>query len=323
MIRSWNHWFPRDLPGSSWVGGSGGQPAKHEIRFALPDGTTMETEIIFAAIGENSAEEVMRGWELTGVYLNEADTLDEVVLDFAIGRVGRYPAVDRSEGFAGPSWSGVWLDFNAPDTEHWIYPRFVEQRDSLGVVRILDELVAPSTGEGAESFGKRLRRLLDERYPGYRCEGYADPAGNARNDSDERSWVAVMQAVTGLPWRLAPTNAPLMRWEAVRSPLKRLVDGRPGFVLSPRCKMLRKDFNSGYRFKRVPGSAGLFADKADKNEYSHPHDGLQYLCLGLGEHHQALGHGREVRGPRQVAAITDDNPQGGWEHDERQAYADD
>lgn len=125
LIRSWLHWFPKNVF-PDFTGGSGGQPAKHALRFALGDGTTVELEMLFAAIGENGAEEFMRGFEVTGFYLNEADHLDEDVLFHARSRAGRYPAVDTSVNFTGATWYGVWLDFNAPDTEHWIYKTFIE-----------------------------------------------------------------------------------------------------------------------------------------------------------------------------------------------------
>lgn len=126
LIPSWLRWFPKDtFP--NFTGGTGGQPAKHSVRFRKPDdGTIVDMEMLFAAIGENGAEEFMRGFEVTGFYLNEADHLDEDVLFHARSRAGRYPAVDAAAGFAGASWHGVWLDFNAPDTDHWIYRMFVE-----------------------------------------------------------------------------------------------------------------------------------------------------------------------------------------------------
>ncbi len=126
LIPSWLRWFPKkEFP--DFVGGTGGQPARHTIRFTLPDGSKLEMEMLFAAIGDNLAEEFMRGFEVTGFYLNEVDHLDEEVLDHARSRAGRYPPVDTSVGFAGATWRGVWMDLNAPDTEHWFYRRFIEQ----------------------------------------------------------------------------------------------------------------------------------------------------------------------------------------------------
>lgn len=446
-IPSWHRWVPKEMPGSDWFGGSGGQPARHVIRFALPDETQVELIIEFIGLGEGSAETVMPGWEGTGAYLNEADKLSRDVLTFVKGRVGRYPAKDPAAGFGGATWRGVWMDFNAPDTDHWLYrtlvdgevdegfedprwrpaffvqpgamikqggryvvnpraenlanlpdgyydqqiagqpdwyirrmvlnqwgasrdghPVYEEYNDELhcaptdllpspdlpleigvdagltaaavigqrmpnGQLRGLDELVAPNTGWGAIKFGETLNRLLSERYPqwsragraGLRVEVRCDPAAGARSSTDEQSWLQVFAATTGLPVRPAPTNAPTMRLEAVRKPLSRLVDGQPGLLISPRCKVLRKGFNSGYRLRRVlvNGSTERFDDKPDKNEFSHVHDAFQYFALGDSGHLDVLGRrSTQSGGRRQVQAIDDDNPHGGWERfDGRQSYA--
>ncbi|WP_156520996.1 terminase family protein [Magnetospirillum moscoviense] len=128
LIKSWFDWVPQSL--GDWKGGTGGQPAQHILRFRpqSPDGTTVECEVLFLAIGENSAEEALRGLEVTGFFLDEADTLDEEVLIYAISRAGRYPKTDPANGFPGPTWSGVWMAFNAPDTDNWVYRRFVDEQ---------------------------------------------------------------------------------------------------------------------------------------------------------------------------------------------------
>lgn len=121
-IPSWHRWFPKEL--GKWTGGEGGRPGVHDMKFTLADATALELTVEFIGLGENKAEDAMRGWEGTAAYLNEADLLAEEVLTYVLGRVGRFPPV---EGAHGPSWRGVVLDCNAPDVESWIYKRFVEQ----------------------------------------------------------------------------------------------------------------------------------------------------------------------------------------------------
>jgi hypothetical protein len=115
--------------------------------------------------------------------------------------------------------------------------------------------------------------------------------------TDERSWVEVVSAVTGLRFRPAPSNALSLRLEAVRQPLTRLIDGAPGLLLSPAAKVLRRGFNSTYRFKRIwaGGQAVRYLDLPDKNEASHVHDALQYALLGAGEYLDVRG--RAARAP--------------------------
>ena len=57
---------------------------------------------------------------------------------------------------------------------------------------------------------------------------------------------------------------------------------RDGFVIDPSCSVLRKGFMGGYRYSRVQVSGTeRYREEPDKNEYSHPHDALQYLALGV------------------------------------------
>ena len=83
----------------------------------------------------------------------------------------------------------------------------------------------------------------------------------------------------------APTNNIVPRLESVREPLKRLVDGKPAFNLDKSCNVLRKGFNGGYKYKTVTYSGETkLALEPDKNQYSHPHDALQYMMMGGGEY---------------------------------------
>ena len=50
-----------------------------------------------------------------------------------------------------------------------------------------------------------------------------------------------------------------------------------------RCSSLIKGFEGGYQYKRMEVSGERYADKPDKNMFSHIHDALQYLMLGAGE----------------------------------------
>jgi hypothetical protein len=63
----------------------------------------------------------------------------------------------------------------------------------------------------------------------------------------------------------------------------KMVEGKPAFILDRRCSMLIKGFEGGYAYKRMEVSGERYADKPDKNMFSHIHDALQYLMLGAGE----------------------------------------
>jgi hypothetical protein len=185
------------------------------------------------------------------------------------------------------------------------------QRTPSGQWRIIDELMGEA-GTGPTRFGQMLARLLAERYPGIplgEIEGIADPSAAYGVDkvAGERTWIEIVAAQTAIRVRPAPTNAKIPRWEAVRLPLTRLIDGQPGLILSPRCKALRAGFNAEYRFRRKHTADEQYDEEAEKNDSSHPHDALQYVCLAGGENveiRRRVGEERRRAGSRPTQLST-------------------
>jgi hypothetical protein len=382
-IPTWLHWFPPTL--GRWTANV---PPTHELSLDLPDKTRLELRVRFVAIGEHRVEDVLRGFEETHFYLTEADLLPKSVLDYCTGRAGRYPAM--ADG--GPSWYGVSLDCNAPDTDSWIYDLFVENlppgwaffrqpsglspqaenranlvpgyyanqcagkdewyvrrmvrnefgysregkpvygqyNDALHVAgdrltpvrglplklgadagrtpalvvtqtmpdgqrRYLDELVCHDMG--AESFAREINRLLArDEYRDMEIAAWCDPSAHFKGDHDELTWSQIIGVKTKIRWRPAPGgNGMEARLEAMRHNLTRLIDGKPGLLLSPTCKVLRKGFNSGYRYRRMHVSGERYADEPEKNQFSHVHDAAQYVELGDGALDQVMGRDRKER----------------------------
>ena len=63
-----------------------------------------------------------------------------------------------------------------------------------------------------------------------------------------------------------------------------MIDGKPGLLISPKCRITRKGMAGGYAYKRLQVSGDeRFHDKPDKNKYSHPCEAAQYMMLGAGE----------------------------------------
>lgn len=120
------------------------------------------------------------------------------------------------------------------------------------------------------------------RFEGFKFEDWGDPAGQQRNamvmDRDEKTCFDIL-AGKGIKIQAAEQNL-TARLESVRKPLNTLRNGKPQLVLHPRCALLRKGFMGRYQFKRVKiaGAAERFHDVPDKNEFSHPHDALQYVA---------------------------------------------
>ena len=157
----------------------------------------------------------------------------------------------------------------------------IGQLTPRGTVNILDEIVSEDMGIKQFAEGLLLP-LLKTKYRDCSWNIFGDPAGVKRSDTDERT---VFDELRGLGLYARPTssNSPQARWEAVRYWLNRMTDGKPAFQLNPECKMLRKGFNGGYRFKRLAVSGERYADKADKNMYSHVADACQYMFQGISE----------------------------------------
>ena len=164
----------------------------------------------------------------------------------------------------------------------------IGQVSAKGRLVIVDELFAKDIG--INQFARDvLKPHLSVHYPKYKFACVGDPAGIGRSQNDEKT--AFMElAEAGFACVPASTNAFVGRRESVAKYLTRLVDGKAAFALSPKCDMLRRGFMGRYGYKRlqVVGEE-RYRDVADKNDFSHPHDALQYLCL----YTQTMGDGSE------------------------------
>lgn len=381
-LQSWFTRFPRNVGEFT---GAEGAPAVHKIDFALPDYSIVQFHVDFVALGDQSVEDVLRGYEPTAFYLNELDLLAADVLKYASGRAGRYPPMEEG----GPTWRGIIADCNAPVIDSWLYDKIFlatpEERAAAGIAlfrqpggldagaenlanldggrayydrqvalnrddpgyvkrmvhnlpgfnrngqpiyaefndllhvgevdavpalplivgldaggspagaitqrmpsgqwRILDELVT-APGTGPTRFGNLLAQRLAERFPNWSAvRGVCDPSAlyGADRTQGDKDWSEIVAAQAGIRIDPAPTNKPTARWEAVRVPLTRLIDGRPGVVLHPRCRVLRAGFNAGYRFRAIQGASGRISEEAEKSRESHVHDALQYAMSAGGE----------------------------------------
>lgn len=162
----------------------------------------------------------------------------------------------------------------------------IGQITPLGQLIIYDELV--SDGMGLRQFCEnQLLPLLRRKYFGMRVMGFGDPSGTSRAPTDESTCFEILQGPdVGLREILpATTNAILARIGAVESFLNKMYKGEPGFILSPNCHFLRKAFNGGYHYEKIPKSVSgdEYKPMPAKNFSSHISDALQYLCLYIDE----------------------------------------
>lgn len=151
------------------------------------------------------------------------------------------------------------------------------QLSPMGQFLILDELVAEDMG--VDRFSDEVISYTTQHYPDYQIEDYGDPAGGQRAQTDEKTAFQILHS-KGI--RIEPgMQSTTIRLESVRRPLTRLANGKPGFQIDPKCKVLRKGFMGGYQYRRLQTSQEKYTAVPDKNSYSHPHDALQYVATML------------------------------------------
>jgi|DEB0MinimDraft_6_1074348.scaffolds.fasta_scaffold09358_2 hypothetical protein len=144
---------------------------------------------------------------------------------------------------------------------------------------VFRELVASDMGTVA--FAEELKAVMAE-YPDFRFRVTGDPSGDFRAQTDEKTPFMILKSA-GIPAQPANSNDPVLRIDAVHGPLQRLVDGNPGLLIDPSCVTIIVGFEGGYQYKRIRVTGERYEDSPNKNQYSHPHDALQYLMLAGGE----------------------------------------
>jgi hypothetical protein len=185
---------------------------------------------------------------------------------------------------------GIWVGVDFGLTPAAV----IGQRAINGQWRCRHELVTEDTG--IQRFGIELKRFLAQHYSGWQINGISgDPAGGQRQagDVDERTAFQLLGAV-GIDATPAPgDNDILLRIEAFSAPMRQLIDGEPGILIHPDCKVLRKACQGGYAYKRIKVvGTDRFRDLPDKDKYSHPADAGQYMVLGAGDNVTVIGGAR-------------------------------
>lgn len=79
-------------------------------------------EIWFRALDRPDHVRNLLSVEVTGAYVNEAREVPWAIIDALDGRIGQYPP----KNMGGPTWFGMWMDTNPPDTDSKWY-RFFEE----------------------------------------------------------------------------------------------------------------------------------------------------------------------------------------------------
>lgn len=141
-----------------------GHPPEHQLRFALPDGTKVHADAVFIALDRPDHVKKLRGFQATFGWMNEAKEMPRAVFDMLDARVGRYPR--KADG--GATFAGVIGDYNAPDTDHWLYT--LEQMAAAGELPDYEFFAQPGgvlrDGEGwrVNERAENIHNLPDNYY---------------------------------------------------------------------------------------------------------------------------------------------------------------
>lgn len=169
----------------------------------------------------------------------------------------------------------------------------IVQLTERGQLRIIRELVAEDMS--VKRFARdAVKPFLAQEFPNAHVGlSMGDPAGNIRHETEAKASLQILNDISaededqftplemGFVTEHAPTNIIVKRLGAVQHYLNKMVDGQPGLLVDRQCKVIRKGFQGGYKYRKLNVAGDeRYKEEPDKNEYSHPHDGLQYIALG-------------------------------------------
>jgi len=132
--------------------------------------------------------------------------------------------------------------------------------------------------EGIVDFTSRVVESCNSMYPGAYYVDWGDPAGStsySRREGGFTSNAALMRDVCKVDVRPSENNL-TVRIDAVQQRINR----HGGLVIDPVCVRLINGFVGGYAYPKVPGT-DQYGVRPMKNKWSHPHDALQYVCVGV------------------------------------------
>ena len=173
--KTWLEWFPEeDFGHFSWS-----PPFIHMIKI-----NDIEMEVIFLALDKPEDIKKLLSLELTCAWVNEAREVPKAIVDAATSRLRRFPAVKDG----GCTFSGLIMDTNAPNEEHWWPimagevepPDWMPEQDKLTLITpqnwefftqppgMLEERDALNqiTGYKINPHGENVRNLDSAYYPG-------------------------------------------------------------------------------------------------------------------------------------------------------------
>ncbi len=113
-LKTWLDWWPED-----YFGKFNHRSMTHLLRY-----DDVESEVSFRALDRPKDVKKLLSLELTGGWLNEAREMPFGIIGPLRDAIGRYPAAKDG----GCTWSGLMMDTNSMDSDHWWYA--ISERDT-------------------------------------------------------------------------------------------------------------------------------------------------------------------------------------------------
>jgi hypothetical protein len=156
------------------------------------------------------------------------------------------------------------------------------QRRANGQWLIFHEIATEDIG--IKHFGEiLLLPYLVSHLTDFEVKMFGDPAGSGGSIIDKQTPFEIL-TLMGFDVNPSPSQNPTLRREALSAPLSRMIDGEPGVLVDPGCKVLRKGLSSKFIYKRVQVVGDeKFHDSPDKNFWSHTCEAAEYMMVGAGE----------------------------------------
>lgn len=111
-------------------------------------------EVWFRALDRPDHVRNLLSVEVTGAWVNEAREVPWAIVDALDGRVGQYPP----KAMGGPTWAGLWMDTNPPDTDSKWYKFFEETKHDPKFAQIFKQ------PDGRSPLAENLSNLPNPNY---------------------------------------------------------------------------------------------------------------------------------------------------------------
>lgn len=123
-IKTFMEWVPHSSFGN-WIS------SKYNYtidQITTPDGCPVEIEVMFRALDRPDQLRDLLSLELTFCWFNEMREIGKQIYDLMSTRINRFPRKIEGDPHSGATWSGMFGDSNPPDTDHWMYRLFEEEK---------------------------------------------------------------------------------------------------------------------------------------------------------------------------------------------------